>query len=279
MDPIVECGTPFDFYRLDDSLRVDIDDFRKSLAHCRIGVVVLVHYNGFPDPNITNIVEICRSHNVLLVEDCSHCPPDTHSAEGIGTYGQYAIYSAHKYLPVRDGGLLRDNGVGPVLPEVPTAARISLDSLEVLHRSNLTAIAMQRRANYEQLRCELSDMRRDITMLVPDPPMAATPHNFPLLLRAGTRHAVFQSLMKQSVRPISLYYRLVPQIAQCYYPSAHYVAARIINLPIHQDLTSTELTRIAQAFRVSHQEATTTTAIHFVGTDVTPHATVQEPSP
>jgi dTDP-4-amino-4,6-dideoxygalactose transaminase len=67
--------------------------------------VVVIHYLGFPGP-IEGIRDLCRRRGVALIEDCAHALYSRHGTTPLGSYGDLAIFSPWKSLPLPDGGLL-----------------------------------------------------------------------------------------------------------------------------------------------------------------------------
>ena len=106
-DPVTAEKVPHLFYRIDRSVRIDPDDFRKKLysveGNC---LVLLVHYFGYVDPAAARIAEMCRERNAVLVEDSAHALYTDLIDHACGSLGDYCFYSLHKMLPFRDGGML-----------------------------------------------------------------------------------------------------------------------------------------------------------------------------
>lgn len=72
--------------------------------------VVLVHLYGTP-AKLDEIVEICRSHNVPLIEDAAESLGATYKEKQTGTFGKYGIYSfnGNKIITTSGGGMLVSN--------------------------------------------------------------------------------------------------------------------------------------------------------------------------
>jgi dTDP-4-amino-4,6-dideoxygalactose transaminase len=74
--------------------------------------LMIVHYAGFAC-NMEAIVDICKRHNLYLIEDCAHTPGATYistqgSEQQLGTYGDIAAFSffTNKNLSVGEGGMV-----------------------------------------------------------------------------------------------------------------------------------------------------------------------------
>lgn len=69
--------------------------------------VILVHLYGTP-AKIDEILEICKKHNVPLVEDAAESLGSTYKGKQTGTFGKYGIYSfnGNKIITTSGGGML-----------------------------------------------------------------------------------------------------------------------------------------------------------------------------
>lgn len=72
-----------------------------------VKVVVLVHLYGTP-AKLDEIMEICREHNAILVEDAAESLGATYKGRMTGTFGKYGIYSfnGNKIITTSGGGML-----------------------------------------------------------------------------------------------------------------------------------------------------------------------------
>lgn len=70
-------------------------------------VVVIVHLYGTPS-KIDEIMEICREHNAILVEDAAESLGATYKGKLVGTFGKYGVYSfnGNKIITTSGGGML-----------------------------------------------------------------------------------------------------------------------------------------------------------------------------
>ena len=69
--------------------------------------VVVVHLYGTP-AKLSEIMEICREHNVPLVEDAAESLSSTYKGKHTGTFGKIGIYSfnGNKIITTSGGGML-----------------------------------------------------------------------------------------------------------------------------------------------------------------------------
>jgi dTDP-4-amino-4,6-dideoxygalactose transaminase len=71
-----------------------------------VGVVV-VHYGGYP-ANMTEIAELCKAHNLYLIEDCAHSPGAYWNGVHTGRFGQFGCFSffSNKNMTTGEGGMI-----------------------------------------------------------------------------------------------------------------------------------------------------------------------------
>lgn len=88
--------------------------------------IVLIHYLGFPGP-VEEVRALCQRRGLALIEDCAHALFSRLGDRMLGTFGDLAIFSPWKSLPLPDGGLLRvnDDRLQPRVPDQrPPAPRV-----------------------------------------------------------------------------------------------------------------------------------------------------------
>lgn len=93
----------------------DIDPFSGNLdpdsVAARVGVrtkaILVVHYAGFP-ARMAELRRIADENGIALIEDAAHALGATYGRQGIGTIGDFAIFSlqAIKHMTTVDGGVL-----------------------------------------------------------------------------------------------------------------------------------------------------------------------------
>jgi len=108
LDAVVRAPATVRFYRVDRSARIDFDHLRQAIEP-RTRVVVVTHYFGFAQPELSEIVELCRGHGLVLIEDCAHALYSTYLGRSLGTFGDASIFSLWKTLPMPNGGAVLAN--------------------------------------------------------------------------------------------------------------------------------------------------------------------------
>jgi perosamine synthetase len=115
--PSYNCGTEVDpflhlnirpvFYRIKKDLDVDLDDLQRKITS-NAKAVLITHFLGFPQP-ADQIKRICKKRNLFLIEDCAHAFLSSHDGKPLGSFGDIAIFSLLKTVPVPNGGILLIN--------------------------------------------------------------------------------------------------------------------------------------------------------------------------
>ncbi len=95
-------GVKFTFYPLTDKMAPDMTACRTLAVADRPDLFVLVHYFGQPIP-AAPARDFCARHGAWLIEDAVHV---LRPVEGVGTFGDFVLYSPHKHLPIPDGAVL-----------------------------------------------------------------------------------------------------------------------------------------------------------------------------
>lgn len=243
-DPVRASGVDYAFYdTMGEALSVRLESLERELAARPTFAVFVVHYFGMPQPSMEAIRALCAQHKTALIEDCAHVLdlPDS----PLGLSGQYALYSLHKMLPCKGGGILQVNP-GAIDPgPVPERWRIDRDDLEVLANADIAAIAKARRHNATILASELQARAR-IHPFWPTLPDDCVPVAYPVRLAPGVdRFAVYRELRAQGFGVVALYHTLIDALSARVHVESHALSRSIIHLPIHQDVDAASLAAMA----------------------------------
>lgn len=78
-----------------------------SLVGPRTKAILVVHYAGFP-ARLAELRAIADRHGIALIEDAAHALGSSYGGQGIGTLGDFSIFSlqAIKHMTTVDGGVL-----------------------------------------------------------------------------------------------------------------------------------------------------------------------------
>jgi perosamine synthetase len=129
-----ETGVQPRFYPVHQKMNVDPDEIA-GLITARTRAVYLTHFLGFPGP-VAEVKRICATHHIRLIEDCALSLFSSNGTVPLGSYGDAAVFSIHKWLPIPAGGalVLRDGHRAELRPR----RRPSLRSTAGLTFSGLT---------------------------------------------------------------------------------------------------------------------------------------------
>ena len=108
--PLEKAGYKVVILDIGKDLNFKLSDLRKCVLKTDAKAIMAVHYFGFPC-NITDLVYLCRDLNIKLIEDCCHSFLSKVGDKEPGSFGDIAIFSMRKTLPVHDGGALKVNSV------------------------------------------------------------------------------------------------------------------------------------------------------------------------
>ncbi|WP_454708148.1 DegT/DnrJ/EryC1/StrS family aminotransferase [Delftia acidovorans] len=110
VNTIIQTGaTPVYVDSLPGSWQVDPADIARKINE-RTRAVMVVHLYGLPcdmDP----IVELCKKHNLLLIEDCAEAFGSFYKDQHVGTFGDIATFSffGNKTITTGEGGMVVSN--------------------------------------------------------------------------------------------------------------------------------------------------------------------------
>lgn len=101
----LDAGFSVKFYRILPDLSIDEEYLKRNLAQCP-GHVLIIHYFGFAQAGLRDLVSLCNHYGVALVEDCSHALFSKIDGQPLGQFGHIAAYSLYKTMGLCDGGAL-----------------------------------------------------------------------------------------------------------------------------------------------------------------------------
>jgi dTDP-4-amino-4,6-dideoxygalactose transaminase len=130
--PAAALGAPPFFYPVDDHGTPDLDWLSaQDLRGAR--VMLAAHFFGWSQP-MARIRRWCDERGISLIEDCAHALFGASDGRPIGSWGDVAIGSLTKFLPVPEGGclVLNRGQQPPRLADcgIRTQAKVLLDIVE-----------------------------------------------------------------------------------------------------------------------------------------------------
>lgn len=122
-------GAEVRFYPMTTDLRPDFPSMHNLVADGSARTLLLTHYFGFSNA-LDEARRFCEEHGMALIEDCAHAFYGEHEGRVLGTVGHFSVASAWKFLPLRDGAVLRDN----------TGATVEMDLLRQPMKDEIKAM-------------------------------------------------------------------------------------------------------------------------------------------
>lgn len=136
---VQDAGAQVEYYQIRRTMQADLLDIERRITK-NTKALFVIYYFGFPQP-MHQIVELCRKHRLILIEDCAHVLVGWYQGKRLGEFGDYAVFSLQKCLPVPDGGVLRTSGSAdlssislvapPLLPLLRQAAILLMNRLRI----------------------------------------------------------------------------------------------------------------------------------------------------
>ena len=228
-DPVIENNILHDFYSIDENINIDINDYKNKLLKVKgQAVVLLVHYFGFVDPKIEEVVRIARNSNAIIIEDCAHALYTDYIDRSCGNYSDVSIYSLHKMLPYEDGGMIRIN-----TPKV-----IQLNETDYYYNIleyDLKRIAEKRKKNAIVIEQSLEGVQGIKILRETKLYKNQTPQTYPILIIKADKNEFYHKLNAKGFGVVSLYHTMIKDLQKKEYNIANNLGTKILNLPVHQD--------------------------------------------
>ena len=227
--------------------------------------IIVVHYAGYPC-DMDAIVQLCRDHNLMLIEDVAHAPGAYYKGRACGTFGDIACFSffTNKNLSVGEGGMLttrsealnqkarhfRSHGMTSLTLDRHKGRAITYDvtqpglnyridemrsAIGLVQLAKLKKANAQRKALVEGYIERLSNCPKISIPLQNLPDIESAYHIFPILLDPSVdRVKLIQALKTAGIQ------------TSIHYPSFHQFSAflglNLGNTPLADDIAARELT-------------------------------------
>ncbi len=248
-DPVINTGIKHSFYRLNRDLSIDRKDFASKLKKYNLTIVLLVHYFGYPDINIKEILTLCKSANAIVIEDCAHALYTDFIDHSCGEFGDYAIYSIHKMLPYKKGGFLKVNKKNSEEKEnylkkdtdASYASIFNYDFNYIAQKRKRNAILWEELLKEHQKQLDIMHRMQDYIN------MDVTPQSFPIIIKKYNRTDLYYRLNNAGFGAISLYHTMIQPIQiESDLCDALWLSEHIINLPVHQDIEEKQIVKMCR---------------------------------
>lgn len=93
------------FVEIDSKYCIDASEIEKNISSRTKAVLVVHLYGNVAD--MDTIKEVCRKHNLILIEDCAQAHGACYRGKKVGTFGQVACFS---FYPTKNLGAFGDAG-------------------------------------------------------------------------------------------------------------------------------------------------------------------------
>ena len=103
---VVRSGAVPGLVDVDDSFSIDPEDLERKISK-RTKAVIMVHMGGVIG-QVERVAEICRNHNITLLEDCAQATGASQFSKKAGSFGDMAIFSfqLNKNFTAGEGGAI-----------------------------------------------------------------------------------------------------------------------------------------------------------------------------
>lgn len=240
-DPIRHTKVRYVFYKLNEDLSVNMTDFIEKIKNPDVKAVLLIHYFGFPQTSVCEIVELCKQKGALLIEDCAHTFTSSCFDRRLGEFGDFSFFSIHKIVPTRAGGILQINNEDYCSLFDSTVENIDSSDLSQFVRTDFEAVSSIRRENYNRYIDALSWDSPYFSMLYPQLPSGIVPLNFPIIIKNYSREKLYYELIDRGVITVSLYYQMITELPKEEFSVSYSISNTILNLPVHQDINAEDI--------------------------------------
>jgi dTDP-4-amino-4,6-dideoxygalactose transaminase len=107
---VIHAGGRVIFADATENLCLDPDSVQQKIEKDTKGVIV-VHIGGVVPPQVKEIQQICREHNLFLIEDAAHAHGSKLDGKMAGTFGDAAAFSFYptKVMTSGEGGMIVTN--------------------------------------------------------------------------------------------------------------------------------------------------------------------------
>lgn len=238
-DPICNLKIKHKFYSLALDISVDLNSFKEALQNTDGKIVILlVHYFGYIDMNIEEIVKIAKMKNAIIIEDCAHAFFSDYFDYTCGCYSDVSFYSLHKMFPFKEGGMVRINKKRQELEDL-SGSRICKN--ENPFEYDFKAISLKRKENAFYIEERLKGISEILLIRKREQYIDQTPQTFPILIKSLDKNNFYHYLNGHGFGVVSLYHTLIEPLMT---EKINSTSKKILNLPVHQDIKKESLKKM-----------------------------------
>ncbi|MEG2539786.1 MAG: aminotransferase class I/II-fold pyridoxal phosphate-dependent enzyme, partial [Clostridium sp.] len=107
---VLYCGATPVFADVDPlTYNIDIEDIKRKVTN-KTKAIIAVDFTGMP-VNIDEILEVCKEHNLIFIEDGAHSLGAEYKGEKVGSQADMTTFSFHPVKPITtgEGGIVTTN--------------------------------------------------------------------------------------------------------------------------------------------------------------------------
>lgn len=108
--PIIQNNLTPVFCDVDDSFNLDVNSIKRMISN-KTKAIFLVHLLGQP-ANLGEIMQLCKEHNLILIEDCCESMGAKFKGVKVGNFGEmgsFSLYFGHHMTTIEGGLIVTDN--------------------------------------------------------------------------------------------------------------------------------------------------------------------------
>jgi CDP-6-deoxy-D-xylo-4-hexulose-3-dehydrase len=93
-----------------DNLGLDVNHLKQIIKEENPSAIILVHVLGYPN-HMTKIIELCKEHDILLIEDTCESIGSSYNNKKLGTFGDLSTFSFYfgHHMSTIEGGMISTN--------------------------------------------------------------------------------------------------------------------------------------------------------------------------
>lgn len=264
----------------EDTLCIDSEDVKQKVSRRTAGIIV-VHIAGLICPQMKELIELCEDSGMFLLEDAAHAHGAIINGKKAGALGDAGCFSFYptKVMTSGEGGMIttdssdlaesalcmRNHGQNAQKQMVMLGHNWRMNEIAAIigkHQlANLEKFLIKRNKIADLYEHTLVDVK-EITLFKTPPKMRHSYYKYPIRLdRKIDREELAAALRKDyGIETGNVYYppcHLHPFYKKNFgtqkgdLPTAEKVLAEIICLPIHYNMTRTDVAYVTKALRES----------------------------
>lgn len=269
MGVTINGATPV-FVEPDEYFNIDIERY-EELITTKTKAILVVHLYG-QSTKMDKVVEVCRRHNLKLVEDCAQSHGACYGGKMTGTFGDIGCFS---FYPSKNLGAFGDAGaIVTNNEEIAKSMRVYRNYGSEKRYYNMVIGANSRldelqagllRVRLKHLK-ELTEERKQIAntylekikndkLMLPDIREGCEHVWHQFVIRCERRTELIQYLEQKGIGTI-IHYPIPPHLSEAYsylgfkqgdYPITEKYADTVLSLPMYNGMTEEEIKRVIQA--------------------------------